>query len=84
MKLKKILFCKHLIIKLILLVSLIFLSAFLSNYPIKLIEYLVDLATKFDNKYTKEILLVGSVYLFMQVLRAFLTACMKYMSDKIQ
>lgn len=42
MKVKTILSYKLLKIKLVLLIVLIFASAFLSNYPIKLIKRLVD------------------------------------------
>lgn len=63
---------------------LVVLCAIISNLPIKLIQKIVDSAINVGENSIKIIIVFGILYLFSQVLRAFLVALLKFLSDKLQ
>lgn len=67
-----------------LLGLLIIVAAFLNNFPIKLIERIVDLAGGMNDNNISKILAFGMYYLAVQVARAFITTYMNYVSDTLQ
>jgi len=63
---------------------LILIAAFLSIWPIKLIQGIVDLAIYSEESNVNIILIMGVVYLSAQVIMAFLRAAIIYLTSHVQ
>lgn len=68
----------------IILIIMIIIVAFLSNWPIKLIEQMVNLASRGSYENIDRICLIGITYLIAQVLRSGLYAGVQYLSEFLQ
>src|SRR5690554_6013277 len=75
---------KRKIIYIITLLAFILIVGFLSIWPIKLIETLVNLAVVGESKNIRPIILIGSTYLIAQILRALLHGLMTFLTISLQ